>query len=57
MISQATPAKDVVVEKEIDDGKSEKKLPVDKWKSEKKLPALTEKESTESAEASKPTAK
>ncbi len=43
---QATPAKDVIIEKEIDDGKSEKKVP-----------ALVTKESTESAEASKPTAK
>ncbi len=65
---QATPAKDVVVEKENDNGKSEKKLPVDNGKSEKKLPveegksekqvpALVKKESTESAEASKPSAK
>ncbi len=56
-ISQATPVKDVVVEKEIDDGKSEKKLPVDEGKSEKIVPALAKKESMESAEASKPTAK
>ncbi len=28
-INQATPVKDWVVEKEIDDGKSEKKLPAD----------------------------
>ncbi len=67
-ISQATPVKDVVVEKAIDNGKSEKKLPIDDGKSEKKLPieegksekkvpALVKKESTESAETSKPTAK
>ncbi len=45
-IEQATPAKDVVIEKEIDDGKSEKKVT-----------ALVMKDSTESTEASKPTAK
>ncbi len=63
-----TPAKDVVIGKEIDDGKSEKKLlvddrksekklPIEEGKSEKKVPALVKKKSTESAEASKPTAK
>ncbi len=54
---QATHVKDVVVEKEIDNGKSEKKLPFDDGKFEKKVPALVKKESTESAEASKPPAK
>ncbi len=54
VISQSTPAKDVVVEKNIydrksekklpvDDGKSGKKLPVEEGKSEKKVPALAKK--------------
>ncbi len=65
---QATPAKDVVIEKEIESGKSEKKLPtndrksekkiqIEEGKSEKKVQALVKKESMESADASKPTAK
>ncbi len=41
---QATPGKEVVIEKEIDDGKSEKKLSRDERKSEKKVLALVKKE-------------
>ncbi len=40
-----------------DDGKSDKKILMEEGKSEKKVPALVKKESTESAETSKPTAK
>ncbi len=54
---QATPVKEVVVEKEIDDGKSEKKLPTDKRKSEKKVPEFLKNDCIKSAEVSKPTAK
>ncbi len=39
-IEQATLVKEMVVEKEIDDGKYEKKLPTDKGISEKKVPEL-----------------
>ncbi len=46
-----------MVEKEIDDGKSEKILLQEEGKSEEKVPALVKKESTECAEASKLKAK
>ncbi len=55
-ISQASPAKDKVVEKETSDGKSEKKLPFEEGKSEKKVPTLVKKDGTESAEVSTPAA-